>query len=280
MELNDNKAGMQGLDKQRINAIIEEASKGSKFYQHKQQKDEKMKARIENQRLVLETLTPVQIERAEKEMDTIARELEETRDLSQIIVHIDMDAYYAAVEMRDNPSLRNVPMAVGGNSMLSTSNYPARRYGVRAAMPGFIARKLCPELIIVPCNFNKYTSIAKEIRKIFAEYDPNFSPMSLDEAYLNITNCVSSRSGAPAIHKRKRFAGDCNCMLPRFNGDLIIEGEKFDRAEMICQKCLKLQVILNDTVEFGHTAEEVTKELRFRIEQQTGGLTASAGIQL
>lgn len=78
-------------------------------------------------------------------------------------------------------------MAVGGNDMLSTSNYVARKFGVRAAMPGFIAKKLCPDLVIVPTNFDKYRKVSKEIQEIFQQYDSNFSPMSLDEAYLNIT---------------------------------------------------------------------------------------------
>ena len=102
-------------------------------------------------------------------MDAIVSSLE--RDTSRHCVHIDMDAFFAAVEMRDDPLLRSVPMAVGGSSMLvsvrvlflslrdsqSTSNYAARQFGVRAAMPGFIALKLCPNLVIVPGNYGKYS---------------------------------------------------------------------------------------------------------------------------
>lgn len=82
-------------------------------------------------------------------------------------------------------------MAVGSNSMLSTSNYVARKFGVRAAMPGFIGKKLCPELIIVPCNFDKYKAVSSQIGAIFEQYDPNFCPMSLDEAYLDITDYLT-----------------------------------------------------------------------------------------
>ena len=78
-------------------------------------------------------------------------------------------------------------MAVGSNSMLSTSNYEARKYGVRAAMPGFIAKKLCPQLKIIPLNMNKYKEASRLVQEIFSQYDPNFCPMSLDEAYLNLT---------------------------------------------------------------------------------------------
>ncbi|RCN41536.1 hypothetical protein ANCCAN_12524 [Ancylostoma caninum] len=89
-------------------------------------------------------------------MDELAAKLECHRDLRRDCVHIDMDAYFAAVEMRDDPRLRTVPMAVGSMAMLSTSNYIARRFGVRAAMPGFIAKKLCPQLELVHGNYDKY----------------------------------------------------------------------------------------------------------------------------
>ncbi|VDN44526.1 unnamed protein product [Gongylonema pulchrum] len=104
-----------------------------------------------------------------------------------------MDAFFAAVEMRDDPSLRDIPMAVGSDSMLSTSNYVARRYGVRAAMPGFIAKKLCPALKIVIPSFGKYRKASLEVRKIFREYDPYFSMGSLDEAYMDLTDCLQKR---------------------------------------------------------------------------------------
>lgn len=78
-------------------------------------------------------------------------------------------------------------MAVGGDSMLSTSNYEARKYGVVAAMPGYIAKKLCPSLLIVPCNFEKYRKAADKFHPVFRRYDPNFTHISLDEANLNLT---------------------------------------------------------------------------------------------
>lgn len=85
-------------------------------------------------------------------------------------------------------------MAVGGEAMLSTSNYLARKFGVRAGMPGFIARKLCPQLVIVPTNFEKYGRISKEIHEVFKLYDPNFSSVSLDEAYLDITKYLENEN--------------------------------------------------------------------------------------
>ena len=126
----------------------------------------------------------------------------------KVIVHIDMDMFYAAVEMRDQPHLKEKPMAVGTKAMLTTSNYKviniilmlisfynhkARKFGVRAAMPGFIAKKLCPHLTIVPPKMGKYAAEARRVRKVLAEFDSNFLPVSLDEAYLDITSLVESR---------------------------------------------------------------------------------------
>ena len=108
------------------------------------------------------------------------------------------DAFYAAVEERDQPSLKDQPMAVGGMGMLSTSNYLARKYGVRAGMPGFIGKKLCPTLKIVPPNFEKYKAVSSIIRQVFKEYDPGFCPMSLDEAYLDITEYLDTHSNLRA----------------------------------------------------------------------------------
>jgi hypothetical protein len=96
------------------------------------------------------------------------------------------------VELRDFPELRGKPVAVGGESMISTANYEARKYGVRSAMPGFIARVLCPALVFVPHNFAKYTKVANQTREIFAKYDPNFSAMSLDEATLDVTDFIAT----------------------------------------------------------------------------------------
>lgn len=111
----------------------------------------------------------------------------ESRVLDRTWVHVDMDMFYAAVEIRDEPSLASVPMAVGNDSMISTANYVARKFGVRSAMPGFIARKLCPELVFVPCNFNKYREVSAVFKEIIEEYDKEFESMGLDETNLDLT---------------------------------------------------------------------------------------------
>lgn len=193
MKLNDQKAGMEGLDKEKINRIIHEASKGSKFFENEKRKEERVQQRVQEMKTELSKFTAADRQRALTESKKVICNVRKEFDFTRTLVHIDMDAFYAAVEMRDEPRLKNVPMAVGGNSMLSTSNYLARKFGVRAAMPGFIAKKLCPELVIVPLHFEKYRAVSGEIREIFREYDPNFSPMSLDEAYLDLTDYLVSK---------------------------------------------------------------------------------------
>uniref|UniRef100_UPI00358F8900 DNA polymerase kappa-like n=1 Tax=Myxine glutinosa TaxID=7769 RepID=UPI00358F8900 len=119
MALNDNKAGMEGLNKEKINKIIFEASKGSRFYENELKKEEQVNQRIQKMLLQKEQLTKQGLEKAQKQMDEMAAYLERSRDLSRTIVHIDMDAFYAAVETRDRPEFAHRPMGVGSLSMLS-----------------------------------------------------------------------------------------------------------------------------------------------------------------
>ncbi|CAG8494071.1 980_t:CDS:2 [Gigaspora margarita] len=196
-ELASNKAGLQGIDKEKVKQIIYEASKNSAFYLNEEKKDEALSIKLKQMMIKYESLKKQNLSVINSKVDNLIQVAERERDLSHIIVHIDMDAFYASIEERDNPSLRNKPMAVGDNSMLTTSNYEARNYGVRSAMPGFIAKKLCPELIIVPCNFDKYRAVSKQIREIFSRYDPDYTPMSLDEAYLDITKYLETTDKSP-----------------------------------------------------------------------------------
>uniref|UniRef100_T1IUC3 DNA polymerase kappa n=1 Tax=Strigamia maritima TaxID=126957 RepID=T1IUC3_STRMM len=186
------KAGMEGLEMEKINQIIQQVSVGSNYYLHQQKKQRHIDEKIKQMKTISENITNAEIAAAIEKMDKMAEKLESTRRLDKIIVHVDMDAFFAAVEMKNNPQLKDKPMAVGCQSMLSTSNYLARRFGVRAAMPGFIAMKLCPELIIVPPNFAEYQRVSKQVQSVFDVYDPHFSSVSLDEAYLDVTNYVES----------------------------------------------------------------------------------------
>jgi DNA polymerase-4 len=106
------------------------------------------------------------------------------------IIHIDMDAFYASVEQRDNPDLRGKPVAVGGSverGVVAAASYEARKFGVRSAMPSVTAKRQCPDLIFVKPRFEVYKAISRQIREIFAEHTPIIEPLSLDEAYLDVT---------------------------------------------------------------------------------------------
>jgi DNA polymerase-4 len=106
------------------------------------------------------------------------------------IIHLDMDCFYAAVEMRERPELAGRPVAVGGGghrSVVTTCNYEARKFGVRSAMPGFMARERCPHLVFLPLRFDLYRAASQQIRAIFHDYTPLVEPLSLDEAYLDVS---------------------------------------------------------------------------------------------
>ena len=114
------------------------------------------------------------------------------------IIHIDMDAFYASVEQLDNPELRGKPIAVGGGSkrgVVSAASYEARKFGVKSAMSGFLAQRNCPGLIFVKPRYDRYKEISRAIRKIFLDYTELVEPLSLDEAYLDVT---SNKKGNPS----------------------------------------------------------------------------------
>ncbi|GJY23803.1 DNA polymerase kappa isoform X1 [Tanacetum coccineum] len=159
------KAGMEGVDKEKVQRVVYEMSKGSKYFQNEERKEAYMKQKNDNMRAQRLNLNATDLSNYQRVADRKIVELEATRDLSKIWLHVDMDAFYAA----------------------------ARKFGVRAAMPGFIACKLCPELILVPVDFKKYTYYSDLTRKVFHEYDPNFTAASLDEAYLDITKVCKER---------------------------------------------------------------------------------------
>jgi DNA polymerase IV len=125
------------------------------------------------------------------------------------IVHIDMDAFYASVEQRDDPTLRGRPVVVawrGPRSVVCAASYEARRFGVRSAMPALRAEKLCPQAVFVPPDFTRYKAVSRQIREIFARHTDLVEPLSLDEAYLDVTEPRSELASATAVAQSIRQA--------------------------------------------------------------------------
>jgi DNA polymerase-4 len=125
---------------------------------------------------------------AHEELDTLS------------IAHVDCDAFYASVEKRDDPSLRDKPLIIGGGvrGVVSTCCYIARQYGVRSAMPMFTAKKLCPDAVIIPPDMQKYVGVSREVRALMDRLTPLVEPLSIDEAFLDLTGTRALHKGSPA----------------------------------------------------------------------------------
>jgi DNA polymerase-4 len=118
------------------------------------------------------------------------------------IIHVDMDAFFASCEQRDDPTLRGLPVAVGGSSergVVAAASYEARKFGVRSAMPSVQAARLCPGLIFRRARFDVYRAVSQQIRAIFQEYTPHVEPLALDEAYLDVTEDLKGIGSATRI---------------------------------------------------------------------------------
>lgn len=124
------------------------------------------------------------------------------------IIHIDMDCFYAAVEVKYNPELRGKPLGIGGppnsRSVLCTASYEARKFGVRSAMPSSQAVRLCPQLILIPPHFDLYKTESRKVREIFERFTNKIEPLSLDEAYLDVTDCEQFGGSATLIAQEIR----------------------------------------------------------------------------
>ena len=128
------------------------------------------------------------------------------------IIHIDADCFYAAVEVRDNPTLRGKPLAVGGSAarrgVIATASYEARKFGVRSAMASATAMKRCPQLILIPGRMSVYREASRQMHEIFSEYTDRIEPLSLDEAFLDVSECTRCRGSATLMAQeiRQRIA--------------------------------------------------------------------------
>ncbi|MBY4678489.1 DNA polymerase IV [Marinobacterium arenosum] len=128
--------------------------------------------------------------------------------MARKIIHLDCDCFFAAVEMRDNPALRDIPLAIGGSAerrgVIATCNYPARAFGVRSAQSTAKALRLCPQLTVIPGEMEKYRRVSQQIMAIYHEYTELIEPLSLDEAYLDVSDCQLCQGSATRIAEQIR----------------------------------------------------------------------------
>lgn len=203
---NEHKAGLEGVDRKRVQEVINELSKGSKFYVREQKKAKELAARVSELKKTVEAARrrPERLDIRLHDINSkIIPSLESQRVSGRVIACFDFDCFFAAVEALDNPTLVGVPHAVGGSTdrgVLSTASYEARRYGVRSAQPIFIAKSLCPQLKIVKLRIERYKEMSNLVQeKVLAKYDPGFRMGSIDEGYLDLTHLVAEGRSADEI---------------------------------------------------------------------------------
>jgi DNA polymerase kappa len=163
--------------------------------EHKQSEQLNKKVLQIKQKVASEFENPQKhIQMAEENVEKMIKVLENNAKTSETWIYIDMDMFYASIEIRDDPSLADKPVAVTNGSIISTANYVARRYGIKSSMPEFKALKLCEDLILLPQNMEKYKTESFKIKSIFKQYDPDFEELGIDEAGLCVTNVLKRKS--------------------------------------------------------------------------------------
>lgn len=274
------KAGMQGIDRSKIDAIILRESGNSLYMKQQRRRDEQVDKRIEVMLRQMERKKDISggdtwKQDIERELETVINECIRNRPSRSACCVVDMDMFYMACELLTRPELHDRPCCVGGG-LVTTSNYVARKYGVRSAMAGFIADKLVEELsggkeklIHVPSNFALYTEKAHQVRRVLSEYDPNLKAYSLDEACLNIGPYVSLRlqgkthSDISELLAMRHESKDCEETFFEDGLETVVRDDPLARYP----PHLALGV-----------ANTVVQEMRQRVREATGGLTCSAGL--
>jgi DNA polymerase kappa len=272
------KAGMQGIDRSRIDAIILRESGNSSYMKYQRKQDEHVNQRIATMK--------VQVEQRKKQIksnnwkQTIEKSLEgETHNAIQSRLTrstccvVDMDMFYMACELLSKPEYSEKPCCVGGN-LISTSNYVARKYGVRAAMAGFIADKLVHELsngneslIHFSSNFSLYTEKATQVRNALREYDPKLKTYSLDEAYLDLGPYISLWLKGKVHHEIVDTLNDLTTSQKSASPKTMAETIIWEDPLAEYSSAVALEA-----------AATVLQGMRQRVFHATGGLTCSAGL--
>lgn len=195
LAFNSSKAGMDSQKAGNINQRIEDLMRNTIYYEKNLEKKKNNRKQVMhyNQKLRLVNKNAEMKQQLHKEFKAKTKGIDQMLDLSKNWIHVDLDMFYVAIELRDNQHLMNKPVCVG-SSIVSTSNYVARKYGVRSAMPTHIAHKLCPNLIVIPVHMDKYKKASDLFMAIMEEYDPHLETMGLDEAKIEISDYLEGHN--------------------------------------------------------------------------------------
>lgn len=252
-----NKAGMEETDKSYQAKVIYEMSKNSRYFQHALEQDRKTQLKVDEIKSNIAKISDLEKKKNKIQVENEMMNIEKHRNLQRICVVFDMDMFFAAVVIRDKPHLKDLPVAVGDMHMISTSNYVARKYGVRSAMPGFIGKKLCPNLIFESHSFSKYEEASNLAKEVIREYDPHFKSHSLDEFFVDLTSYCQQHITRRKVADIATYVLDNN--VSNYNGNQ--DQYNYDHLK-------EIRVF----------AESVVHEIRDKIQIATRGLTCSAGI--
>lgn len=193
--LDETKAGLDLIDRNTVNNIIVQETRGTAKFLRMREKERASCARSAVLAQRARALTHQDIKQETAKIDQMIAEVTKNlRNWRTIIAVLDFDCFYASVEERDNPSLCGKPMIVTGGSIVCASNYEARKYGIRSAMPTHVAKALCKDVVTVPASMDKYISISHAAAEIFARYDSQYFMHGLDECVLNLTEYIEAYS--------------------------------------------------------------------------------------
>jgi DNA polymerase kappa len=278
------KAGMEGIDRARINAIILRESGSSLFMQQQQRRDAKVDERIQALWLKLQEQEKTGAWRLalQHEIDQEIPAILSKRRVRSAAVVVDMDMFYMACELLTRPELAERPACVG-QGMILTSNYKARRFGVRSAMAGWIGDKLVEELsggkehlVHVPSHFDLYRDKSMIVRKVLAEYDPHLRAYSLDEAYLDVGPYLALKLSKKWEHERIRSALS-NTEANDEQQDACVTNDQDEDEATPWSRSQDILASYPPSVCL-QAASEIINEMRQRVCDETGGLTCSAGV--
>jgi DNA polymerase kappa len=260
-------SGITEVTKRAADAKVAELSRSSAFGQNQARLNASRQERITALSVKLASLKWSQQESLQDAAESELLQIELSRTTKKVCCVVDMDSFFAACHMRDTPELEMVPMAVGGMGMLSTSNYIARQFGVRAGMPGYLARELCPQLVFVKPDYDVYVQASKQVEAIVSQYDASFKgASSLDEFYLDLTKAAEER----LLNKERKRNGQGQGSVVASSSSSSSSSSSRSILESAGTTDLRWTRLFQ-------CAQELVQEIRRRIKQQTK-LTASAGI--